>query len=44
MAFGSTLNQNLKRNAETQDADGLQALSVFSMTKIEALTQQYYVS
>ena len=33
-------NQNLKQNALTQNADGLQAMSVLYMILIEAVIQQ----
>ena len=35
-----TANQKLKQNAQTQDADGRQAMSVFYMTQLEAISQQ----
>ena len=35
-----TLNQKLKQNAQTQDADGMQALSVLNTTKLEGISQQ----
>ena len=35
-----TANQKLKQNALTQDADGIQALSVLYMTQLEAIFQQ----
>ena len=35
-----TASQNLKQNAEAQDADDIQALSVFYMTQLEAMCQQ----
>ena len=39
-----TTNQKLKQNFETQDIDGIQALSVLYMTQLAAISQQYYIS
>ena len=35
-----TAKQKLSQNMETQDRDGMQALSVLYMTQLEAVTQQ----
>ena len=35
-----TIKQKLKRNAQTQDADGKQAMPVLHMALLEAITQQ----
>ena len=35
-----TANQKLKQNAQTQNADGMQAFSVLNMTQLEAKSQQ----
>ena len=35
-----TANGMLERNAETQDVDGMQSLSVLYMTQLEAISQQ----
>ena len=35
-----TVNQKLKQNAQTQDVDGMQAMSVLYMTQLEAVSQQ----
>ena len=35
-----TTNQNLKQNAQTLDADGMQAFSVLYKTQLEAISQQ----
>ena len=35
-----TANQKLKQNAQTQDADGMQALSVIYITQLDAISQQ----
>ena len=35
-----TANQQLKQSAQTQDADGMQAMSVLYMALLEAVCQQ----
>ena len=35
-----TANQKLKQNAQTQDADGMQAMSVLYMTLLETVSQE----
>ena len=35
-----TSNQKLKHNAQTQDADGVQTMSVLYMILLEAVSQQ----
>ena len=39
-----TANQKSKQNVETQDADGMQALSVLYMTQLKAISKQLYIS
>ena len=38
--WAETANQKLKQNAETQDIDGLPALSVLYMTHLVAISEQ----
>ena len=38
--MAQTASQKLKQNAETQDVDGMQALSILNTTKLEAISQQ----
>ena len=38
-----TLNQKLKQNAQTQDADGRQFFSVLYTTHLEAISQHEYL-
>ena len=40
MAAGSNRRLDVETNAQTQDADGMQAISVVSMTLLEAVSQQ----
>ena len=35
-----TANQKFKQNAQTQDADGMQAMSVLYMTQLEVTPQE----
>ena len=39
-----TANQKLKRNAQTQGVDGMQALSALKKKQLEAMSQQIHVS
>ena len=39
-----TANQKLNENAQKQDADDIQALSVLYMTQSDAISQLYYIS
>ena len=36
----STTNKKLKQDAQTQDIDGMQTVSVVNMTQLEALPEQ----
>ena len=38
--WAQTAIQKLKQNGQTQDADGMQALSELCMTQLEAISQQ----
>ena len=38
-----TTNQNVKHNPQTQDADVIWELFVLYMTRLEDLSQQYYI-
>ena len=39
-----TANQKFKQNAQTQDTDDMQALSVLYLTQLEAISQLDYIS
>ena len=39
-----TANGKLKQKAQTQDTDGMQAISVLNMTDLEEMSQQKYIS
>ena len=41
--WAETANENLKEEAQTQDADGMQDLSVLHMTQVEVISQHHYV-
>ena len=39
-----TADEKFKQDAQTQDCDGMQAMSVFYMKELEATSQKYYNS